>query len=353
MVGVVLYHVVRLVAGGGVWTEQVAPPFRWVAGGRFGVDLLFVLSGFLVFRSWESIRSRAESSLRALGNYAFRRGQRIYPAYWLSLVILVPLVAPDLLSVDSWRRLLLFVGAQAYWVRGLPDAVNTVYWTLTTEVLFYVLLPLLAVGLRRRPWPVYLATVLLSFTWLNGQLDSIRGDLPAAFILGRLDQFVVGSAAAVLLARHEEGRTPRSVTAAAHPVVPWLAIAALAVLSHLQSTMLGTSRHDWVAASLHPAVAFVFAVLVVHLVQRPSPALLANTSIRFLALISYSVYLWHYPVLAEGLDAAGLLDTGAEQLPKVVVVVAVLLVVTLAVSGISYLVAERPAMRARARRAAA
>lgn len=351
MIGVVVYHVVRLVAGGGVWAGQVDAPWRWVAGGRFGVDLLFVLSGFLVFRSWESIRSRAASTVRALGSYAFRRGQRIYPAYWLSLAVLVPLVAPDLLSADAWRRLLLFVGAQAYWVRGLPDAVNTVYWTLTTEVLFYVLLPAVAIGLRRKPWPVYLATVALSFTWVNGQLEGIRGELPAAFIFGRLDQFVVGSAAAVLLTRHGEGRPSRTVTAATHPVVPWIAIGVLAGLSHVQGTMLGTSRHDWVAAAMHPAVAFVFAALVVNLTQRPSPRFLENQPLRFLALISYSMYLWHYPILSEGLEAADLAGTGAAHPAKLALVLAVLLVAVVVVSAVSYLVGERAAMKARARRA--
>ncbi len=344
MIGVVVYHVVRLVAGGGVWADQVAPPLRWLAGGRFGVDVLFVLSGFLVLRSWESIRSRSDSPLRALGTYAFRRGQRIYPAYWLSLLVLVPLLAPELLGTETLRRLFLFVGAQAYWVRGLPDLVNTVYWTLTTEVLFYVLLPLVAIGLRRRPWPVYLATAALSFAWVNGQLEGMRGELPAAFILGRLDQFVVGSAAAVLLTRHEQGRSSRTVSAAGHPVVPWIALATLAGLSHLQGSMLGTARDDWVAAALHPAVSLAFAALVLHLTLRPSPRFLENDGLRFIALISYSVYLWHFPILSEGLEAAGLDGTGATQIGEVGLVVAGLLVLVLVVSALSYLVGERPAM---------
>src|SRR5690606_14252426 len=130
--------------------------------------------------------------------------------------------------------------------------VNTVYWTLTTELLFYLLLPILAIGLRRRPVLGYLPCVALSYVWVHGEVEGIRGDLPAGWIAGRLDQFVIGAVISVLLARHEAGTRVHTVEIARNRAVPWIALGALLWLGQLQGSMLSTARADWVAALLHP-----------------------------------------------------------------------------------------------------
>jgi peptidoglycan/LPS O-acetylase OafA/YrhL len=359
IIGVVVYHVVRAWVGGGAWNGQgvhddkVPEVLWWLAMGRLGVDVLFVLSGFLVYRSWESIRKHAPSRRNAIGTYAFRRGQRIMPAYWLSLAVFIPWLAPELLEPENWRKLLLFLTAQSYWVPRLPDMVNTVYWTLTTEILFYVLLPVLAIGLRRHPWAVWAACVVLSTLWVHGNVDAWRGDLPAGWIAGRLDQFVLGAAASVALARHEAGRRSRAVELAAHPATPWLALAGVVALSQYQGSILSTDTADWWAALLHPALAVCFGAIVVHLTQRPAPTWTMTTWLRFTALISYSIYLWHFPILVEGIDAAGQKGSGLAPTLDKLAVVALLLVVVVAISTASYLLAERAAITARARRGSA
>lgn len=355
IIGVVVYHVVRIWAGGGSWQsgERVPEPLWWLAVGRFGVDVLFVLSGFLVYRSWESIRTRAATTRAgAVRTYLFRRGQRIYPAYWLSLAVFIPWLAPELLRPENWRHLLLFLSGMAYWIRGLPDGVNTVYWTLTTELLFYLLLPVLAIGLRRRPVLVYLPCVALSYVWVHGEVEGIRGDLPAGWIAGRLDQFVVGAVISVLLARQEAGIRVRAVEVARHRAVPWIALGALLWLGQLQGSMLSTARADWVAALLHPGAALCFAALTLHLTLRPPPRWSVWGPLRFVALISFSIYLWHYPILVEGFAAFDQSGQGLVPTPAMVAVLVGLLTVVLVVSVASYLLAERPAIRARSRRAA-
>jgi peptidoglycan/LPS O-acetylase OafA/YrhL len=359
IIGVVLYHAVRIWVGSGSWNgggthpDKVPEALWWLATGRLGVDLLFVLSGFLVYRSWESIRHHAATKARALGTYAFRRGQRIYPAYWLSLAVFSVWLAPDLLHLGNWRQLLLFIPAQAYWVRGLPDQVNTVYWTLTTELLFYALLPILALGLRRRPWPVWLASVALSYAWVHGELEGVRGDLGAGFIGGRLDQFVIGAVISVLLARAEAGQEGRAVRWARHRAVPWIALGAVLWLGQLQGSMLSTARHDLVAALLHPALALSFAAMTLHLTQRPVPRWMTAHWLRFTALVSYSIYLWHYPILFQGFEAAGTAGDGLAPTPVKLAVLAALIGVIWLVATASYLVAERSAIRARTRRSGA
>ncbi|MBT6536612.1 MAG: acyltransferase, partial [Rhodospirillaceae bacterium] len=123
---------------------QVATP---LVNGWIGVDLFFVLSGFLI--STGMIRRQHDFRL---GQYIARRALRIVPAYYAMLGIaasgLIPLyaVAPDMLGLRVFYHALFL---QDY----LPSGIVIAFWSLGVEEKFYiaapfVLLPLL--GLRRR-----------------------------------------------------------------------------------------------------------------------------------------------------------------------------------------------------------
>ncbi|MGH9041284.1 MAG: acyltransferase family protein, partial [Acidimicrobiia bacterium] len=99
VVSVVAYHCFTL-AVVDTRPEGALGPGWWVLGaGSLGVDLFFVLSGFLLVGSWERCRRRHPEGLwAALREYARNRALRILPAYWVSLVVLLPLAAPGLLT---------------------------------------------------------------------------------------------------------------------------------------------------------------------------------------------------------------------------------------------------------------
>ncbi len=349
--GVVGYHVLRLLADERAWSDALPRALWWTAGGRLAVDLFFVLSGFLVVQSWSSVRRHEPRLWPAVRTYASKRCLRIFPAYWLSLLVFVPTVAPGLLSVDGLRRLALFVTGQAYWVNGLPDQVNTVYWTLTTELGFYVLAPLVALALRHRlGWPLLAVTVVTSTLWVHGDLQWLRGDLPASHLGGRLDQFVAGAVASTIVLRHEaEGAGSAIARAVGRRGVGWaLAIATLGLCQVHGSVLFVGGPATWSVAAFHSVFGLVLAAAVIRVAVRP-PTWTSPLWLRGSGQASYSLYLWHYPILVWALSWAGVEHGGYAIGLDGVAALGVAAAVIAAVTYGSYLLAERWIIRRRHR----
>jgi peptidoglycan/LPS O-acetylase OafA/YrhL len=145
-------------AWGGAVPDEVAGAGQWAAYGRLGVPLFFVISGFVILMS---------SWGRDVPDFVASRVGRLYPAYWVSVVLSVAI------SFVLWPTYAEFFGGresaseavlnltmvqQAFGSRN----VNGVYWTLWYEARFYLLIALLVlIGMTRRRilafaalWPV-------------------------------------------------------------------------------------------------------------------------------------------------------------------------------------------------------
>src|SRR5262249_42674985 len=135
------------------------------AGGSFGgqliwatgpelVDILFIVSGFVVFLPTVAQQGRFGS----ISAYAIRRGARLLPAYWLSLGVMLLVMAAqpgvpgpgaeDLASNFSGQQTLVQMISP-----GIPIGFgfDTPLWTLTLEIGFYIVLPFIAASYFRRP----------------------------------------------------------------------------------------------------------------------------------------------------------------------------------------------------------
>lgn len=165
--------------------------------GAMAVDAFFVLSGFLVARSYLQLNS--------LGRYAWHRFLRIMPGFWVCLLVTAVVVAPLIAVLEGRPALSVFPQAWSYVgqngalfmrdfaVAGLPVSthqpyvVNGALWTLFYEAVCYVGVGVLGVlgVLRRRPWLVVAGT-LATFAVIAGQeagLVPARGELFLRFFL--------------------------------------------------------------------------------------------------------------------------------------------------------------------------
>ncbi|MGH8998944.1 MAG: acyltransferase family protein [Acidimicrobiia bacterium] len=343
---VMAFHIVDFLDGGGTLDASSHPAWLLMGIGTLGVDVFFVLSGFLVIGSWRAARKRHGRLRSAVADYAGRRAKRILPGYWLTLVVLVPAFAPHLVqSVDGLKRLVLLGSAQGYVDRWLPEEIgNRVYWSLTTEAHFYMLLPLMAaLLLRLRGRWLWGACVAVTLAWRLWTPESFAESL----ILGRIDQFAVGMAAAGLVAAFDEGRPGRLVRWLLRRDTLWFMWAVvLAVGVHQGASEFGGAGRMPFAEWMHPIAGLAFAGIIVRatcLAREPkrSRSFLASTGV-----VSYGLYLWHLPILETGLRATGFdrADAPAAALPVVLVV---LILAIVAVANFSYRFVEAPFLRDR------
>ena len=177
-----------------------------ISMGWFGVDVFFVLSGFVL--TWQALRqSRSAPQLtpanfgRYYGEFIHRRVLRVYPAYYACLAVLLPLAwlhvygnPPDF--ADVALHLVMFHNVAGDYV----STINGVFWSLPFEWQFYLLFPLLVLLILRGQtlWLLLLgitASAVSKIIVLSGGPASHSALLLAQLPM-RLDAFVLGMVAA-------------------------------------------------------------------------------------------------------------------------------------------------------------
>jgi peptidoglycan/LPS O-acetylase OafA/YrhL len=325
---------------------DLAPLF---ACGYFGVDLFFVLSGFLLSMPFHcaAFDSRPRPSLLQFWNH---RCRRVLPAYWVQLAILAVVYYfwsnhADLVTAGNLFAHAALIQNLVPWPVTL---LNPVYWSMPVEWDFYVVLPLLALLLARSRWQLALALVLVFvfafrvlcyWSLTDVRLQAVMGYGDVQQLPARLDQFFVGICAAWVVAR---GRlSARQSTACL--VAGIAGIIAMAYVAAPRGDFL--VRIDVPYLYFHhslTAIAFGLITLGAAAGTRLGAALFANRALTFVGLISYSLYLWHYPMLSAA-RALGWLD-GTHAAPWIVVLFALVPLILLA-SWLSYRFIERPFLR--------
>ncbi len=282
--------------------------------GFVGVDVFFVLSGFLI--TGLLVQQLDRTGHLDLGAFYARRVRRIVPAALVVLVatlaaaqlVLSPLDIPrltdDVLTAGlSVANVHFALGATDYFAPIDPSPVLH-YWSLGVEEQFYLLWPLVLIVAARcgRPRVAMAAAVMLiclgSFV-LSALVTTASPPWAYYSLPTRAWQLAAG--ALVALAVPAIGRIPRPVGA----FVGWLGAALIAVAL---ATIGPTTEYPGFAALL-PTVGALAIVASGGRRGSPGWAVLARAPLRLLGRISYSLYLWHWPILVLGTAA---LAPGAE-----------------------------------------
>jgi peptidoglycan/LPS O-acetylase OafA/YrhL len=308
---VLLLHVYIL----GGQPSTLSAPIAWLFGmGWSGVDVFFVLSAFLL--SSPFLRSRATGQVVSLRRYFWRRALRILPAYYAQIIVL--LAAGALGATWAWREPTLpsVLAHALLWLDAWPRVHPQVplWWTLPVEVGFYLLLPLFARLLRPGRWQWLLVFVVLSQVWrmvlMHAGLTRVEEIAWVEHLPGRLDQFLVGMLAAYFWTQRSQANAlsspGRADAIAILSILVFLALPALGLLVGDRPFAGAPVASPWLLA-WHLYAAMAVAALLIALASGAprSSRLLSAAPLRFLGTISFSLYLWHYPVLLALREASG------------------------------------------------
>jgi peptidoglycan/LPS O-acetylase OafA/YrhL len=293
VLAVVLYH---------LW------PLR-LTGGFVGVDVFFVVSGFLI--TAHLVRELAATGSIRLGQFWARRARRLLPASFLVLAFtaVATLVA---VPVGRWQQFFREIGASALYIENwalASDSVNYLaadnaaspvqhYWSLGVEEQLYAVWPLLLLGvallLRRRisVLPAALITsvsLVLVLSLIYSSVLVAAGSATAYFVTpGRVWEFAAGGLLAFAVAQLH--RIP-AVIAASLSWLGWIGLTATVILFDSSTPFPGHG-------ALPPVIFTLLIIAAGSPSVRWSPTVIARVRpIQWLGGVSYSAYLWHWPAI--------------------------------------------------------
>jgi peptidoglycan/LPS O-acetylase OafA/YrhL len=324
--------------------------------GFAGVDLFFVLSGFLLSLPFARA-SLSQAAQQPLKRYYKRRLLRVFPAYYAQLAIILMvgtwfLTWKPLDTTSLLAHLLMFFNIGWNPVQPMVG----IWWTLPVELSFYLLLPLISSFMRPGRWLIFMpACILLSLLYRFWCADHFAAApegavfLAASHLPGSLPEFLLGASAALLV----QWLDLRSIKRPAAWLLDGFFLAGAALVSiWFWNVMLPNGDVYWsghwsmVIAPLALGTALSLMVMSLYWGSRIGRVLFANPVVYFFGLISYSLYLWHFIVLQQADLVLGATFTAMHGFPKFLL--SLLLVVL--VSAVSYYVFERPFYRLGARR---
>lgn len=323
----------------------------FIKNAYFGLDMFFVLSGFLVVRPY--IRAaQGLGRMPSFWSYMMRRVRRVVPAYWANLTLLCLFIwigtGQSPVSAIEYFGYLGFL----FWFT-LPAAsmpLNPVWWTLPVEWWAYFVLPALALSLKRVPAWLWLAAIMLFVLWTRIGIVShfFAGDtsfwwqpIDYRHLRSRFDQFALGVLAAWIFERGISVRQARAIG--------WTGVGLFAVVF----VHVGWFVPRWFEEAIRPwmyvhftAAALPLAMIILAMAGgwRPLARLFEGRVFMLAGVTSYSLYLWHFPIFVWVFKHA----PGVAGWPLAARAVVALVLAALA-TWIAYRLFERPFLSTRAR----
>ena len=284
---------------------------EWITGGFAGVDVFFVVSGFLI--SIHLLRELKETGTIRLGNFWARRARRLLPASFAVLglsALTVWLLAPQALQQRFFRDISAASLYVANWVFAADStdylasqnspSIAQHFWSLGVEEQIYLVWPLFLLGawqlMRNRFNPVGLFSFVIagisSASLVYSALLVFQNDPSGYFsTLSRVWEFGLGALLAVVVVYRRDWSIDNPLVAATAAWTGWLTLALFTLFFRSELGFPGL----W---ALVPTVATCLVILArSESLNLGLGVVIRNRAVQFIGDTSYSIYLWHWPLL--------------------------------------------------------
>jgi len=263
--------------------------------GWLGVDLFFVLSGFLI----TEILLSSKNTRNYFSHFYARRILRIFPLYYLMLVLFL-LVLPQIKNFpldlrfythnQLWYWLYLQNWVFIFRYDGKGAALNH-FWSLAVEEQYYLIWPFVVLLIKNIRvlfvsclFALLIVILARLYIWSHYQLDYNR-----LFLFTRIDGILIGSMLGIIY-HHNRGLLKKYFTAL---------ILSLAAFNFIVYFLKKDPAFPVWAIAGYTTFAAMFAILVYESVKKENKvinAVFANSALRFLGKYSYGLYIFHWPV---------------------------------------------------------
>lgn len=391
ILSVVLYHIsIDSSINNISWLDRHIVAF--IYSGSAGVTLFLILSGFLLFLPY--IKSLLfENAWPSTWMFYVRRMLRILPAYYLSLFLIIMLEQPQYLQPDHWKQLLLFLTFFMDSAHSTFYQINSPFWTLAVEWQFYMILPWLALAMRpivqrgsltRRVWmlvlcltvmiiwgcttryygayvlahptqdfgiPPSILKVAVALLYGTNGFDAIHGKF--------LEDFAIGMLAALCYTVAQNSAPESRWNTILKRLSPWLLISSIliyAVMALWNAGLLVPLGNDSFSVFLYGdawiifhefglaigcgcfALSILFGSSMLKRIFEWSP-------LRWIGIISFSLYIWHYPILQHFKDAMAPFVQNWSILQIFCLNLVWVMIVATLFSYLNFILVEKPFMR--------
>jgi peptidoglycan/LPS O-acetylase OafA/YrhL len=334
---VIVFHVNR-VTGDNLWNQAANPLISSVStAGGIGVTLFFVLSGFLLFMPFaKALLFKSNWPLARV--FYMRRVLRIIPAYYVSLFLIILFQHPEYLLRDHVKDLALFLTFFMDSSRTTFRQLNGPYWTLAIEWQFYMLLPLIALGIAfivsRARIQKRLAAAIFCLLGIIALGLSIRffglyflGNPTKTFLVPRsvlnvilfftfgitgkyTEDFAVGMMISLCYIYSQHPSTNAKYVRGWQRLSPWMwsggiLLVIFDAIWHFKEFYVTTSwpfltgimpEFDWLNEMIL-AIGFGACVAAILYGSAGLKVIFNWPWLRWVGLISFSLYIWHLPLL--------------------------------------------------------
>jgi peptidoglycan/LPS O-acetylase OafA/YrhL len=268
-------------------------------GGQLGVNIFFVISGFLI--TLLLLKEENSTGTISLRNFFIRRSLRIFPVFFFLLLIYFLLQLAGILDISTKAWLSSVTYTKYFFLRGenKQDLVTMHFWSLSVEEHFYLIWPVIFLYLKEKRKLFALAVIIVV------PLVRLLSDVSVMHLFTRADALMWGCLFAMYNEKITEFITTKSVTVL---LLAFVVLALCLLSKKFSHTETGDFKNHFVPAFLGSFGAItnicIGVIVIISITFRNNIyfAFLNSRFMNYAGILSYSIYMWQQLFFSESIS---------------------------------------------------